>query len=331
MTVDGDWRGIEWRAVTTAVDGHKLMAGFELQDNLRLDQAALDLAEPANDIRIPGSGQRVGVLLQDEWAVSPQLTATLGWRLDRSGSDGNHTSPRAAVIWAATPSTTLKALAGRAHRAPNVYEKAFGDGVSLAANPGLSGERIDTLEAVADHRIGTDLALHASAYEWTIHGLITQGIDLVSGLPQYQSEAGPLIRARGLELSADKTWAGGARLRGNLSLQNVRAAGGGALPNSPQRLARVNLSAPWPWAGWRVGYEMRYDDSRLSLDGTRLGAYAVSNLTLGTPAWVPGLGLWLAVTNLFDKRYAHTGADTNWQNAFEQDGRSLRASAEYRF
>jgi outer membrane receptor protein involved in Fe transport len=39
----------------------------------------------------------------------------------------------------------------------------------------------------------------------------------------------------------------------------------------------------------------------------------------------------LNVGNLFDKRYAHPGADTNWQNALAQDGRSLRVAAAYRF
>ena len=35
--------------------------------------------------------------------------------------------------------------------------------------------------------------------------------------------------------------------------------------------------------------------------------------------------------NLFDKRYAHPGSDTNWQNAFEQDGRSVRLQLGFRY
>jgi outer membrane receptor protein involved in Fe transport len=46
---------------------------------------------------------------------------------------------------------------------------------------------------------------------------------------------------------------------------------------------------------------------------------------------VRGLELTFSAHNLFDKRYAHPGADTNWQNALEQDGRSLRVKASYRF
>jgi iron complex outermembrane receptor protein len=86
-----------------------------------------------------------------------------------------------------------------------------------------------------------------------------------------------------------------------------------------------------PWAGLRAGYEWRYDSQRLTLDGSKLGAFAVSNLHLSTEALTKGLEVSLGIQNLFDKRYAHPGADINWQNALEQDGRSARLSATYRF
>ena len=108
-------------------------------------------------------------------------------------------------------------------------------------------------------------------------------------------------------------------------------AGGAELPNVPKILGKVNLSAPLPFMGWRAGYELRYDSKRLSLDGTRLGGYAVSNLHLSTEALAKGLELSLGIHNLFDKRYAQPAADTNWQNALEQDGRSMRARMNYRF
>ena len=83
-------------------------------------------------------------------------------------------------------------------------------------------------------------------------------------------------------------------------------------------------------AGLHAGYELHYDSKRLSLDGSRLGGYALSNLTLSTDALAKGLTLSLSVQNLFDKRYAHPGADSNWQNALEQDGRSVRLMLGYR-
>jgi outer membrane receptor protein involved in Fe transport len=326
---EGDWHGTEWRVLSTAVAGHKLMLGIEAQDNVRTDQSVNDLADPANSFRIARSGYRIGLYAQDEWRLGETLTATLGFRVDRNKTTGTKASPRAALIWQAAPATALKALAGRAHRAPNVYESQYDDVYSQVSNPALAGERIDTLELVADHRIGADLAMRASLYRWTMHDIVTLGIDPVSGLTQYQS--GEEVKARGLELSVDRTWPAGARLRASVAAQDVAYAGGGTLPNSPKLLGKLNLSGPLPWGGLRAGYEWRYDSRRLTLDGSKVGGHAVSNLHLSTEALARGLELSLGIQNLFDKRYAHPAADTNWQNALEQDGRSVRLSASYRF
>ncbi|MBL0149924.1 MAG: TonB-dependent receptor [Ideonella sp.] len=324
-----NWYGIEARLLSTVIERHKLMFGVEAQDNVRYNQSILDAANPANDIYIPGSGYRIGVYAQDEWQVADSLTATLGLRMDRNSITGTHSSPRAALIWQASAATTLKALSGRAHRAPNTLEHDYYDGVAFVANPSLRGERIDTLELVVDHRVGSDLTLRASVYQWTLHDLITQITDTASGLTQYQS--GDAVKARGLELSADKTWSQGARLRGSVSLQSAAYAHGEGLLNSPKLLGKLNASSPLPWLGLHAGYEWRYDARRLSVDGSRLGGYAVSNLTLSTAALAKGLELSLSIHNLLDKRYAQPGAKTNWQNALEQDGRSVRAQLICKF
>ncbi|MDE2628302.1 MAG: TonB-dependent receptor [Burkholderiales bacterium] len=325
----GEWRGAELRLLSTAVAGHKLMLGLEYQDNTRQDQLIQDLANPVNNINLPKAGYRVGLYTQDEWRIVDSLTATLGLRVDRDDATGSKTSPRAALIWQATPATVLKALYGRAHRAPNVYERDYSDGLTQVANPALNGETIDTLELVVDHRFGPDLTLRGSVYQWKMRDLVTLGTDPVSGLSQYQS--GTPVKARGLELSADKTWSSGARMRGSVSLQRLAYENGTELLNSPAVLGKLNVSAPLPVAGLRAGYELRYDSKRLTLDGTKLGGYALSNLNLTTGDLAKGLELSLAVYNLLDKHYAQPGADTNWQNALQQDGRSLRVKLSYSF
>ncbi len=173
----GQWRGGELRLLSTAIDGHKLMLGFEGQDNARQDQFGYDIANPANNIAIRKSGYRLGIYAQDEWRLADTLTATLGVRMDRDDVTGTSTSPRAALIWQAAASTTLKALYGRAHRSPNAYERNYADGITQAANLTLDGETIDTLELVVDRRVGTDTALRASLYEWKMRDLVTLGTD----------------------------------------------------------------------------------------------------------------------------------------------------------
>lgn len=325
----GEWRGLEARALYTGLASHKLMLGIETQDNSKIEQHILDLANPANDISITGSGSRTGLYAQDEWRLAETLSATLGLRIDHDSRSGSRTSPRAGVIWQAMPSSLVKLLYGRAHRAPNAYERDYDDGFAQIANPALRGERIDTLELVVDHRVGQALSLRASAYQWTMHDLVTLGIEPLSGIAQYRS--GDPVKARGIELSADRTWSWGGRLRGSLSMQQARQADGGRLINSPRTLARINASAPLPASGLRLGYEFQFDGQRRTLDGSDVGGHALSHLNLVADRWLPGLSLGLSVRNLFDKRYSHPGADTNWQNTLEQDGRSIRLEARYRF
>jgi iron complex outermembrane receptor protein len=321
-----DWRGIEARVVSTAFAAHTLMLGVEAQDNYTENQAQIDYANPAVDIYYRNSGYRAGVYGQDEWRLSNTLATTLGLRVDHNDVIGSTLSPRLGFIWQAASDTAVKALYGVAHRAPNVNEDSP-QWVPGAATLGLSGETIGTLELDVDQRVGRDLALRASVYRWTLHDPIVVPEDSMSG--DFQNIQP--IDAVGVELSTDKTWDSGARLRDSVSLQHSEYRDDTEVVNSPKVLAKLNFSSPLPAAGLRLGYELRYDGRRLTLDGTTLGGYTVSNLYLSTESLAKGLELALALDNVGDKRYAQPASPTNWQNSLEQDGRSVRVKASYAF
>jgi outer membrane receptor protein involved in Fe transport len=84
-----------------------------------------------------------------------------------------------------------------------------------------------------------------------------------------------------------------------------------------------------PDFGARLGYELRYESSRLTLNGTTPGGYALSNLFLSTESLAKGLEISLGVGNLFNKRYAQPAPASHWQNSLQQDGRSVRADVRY--
>jgi iron complex outermembrane receptor protein len=328
-TAASDWQGGEVRLVYSGIANHKLMAGVEFQDNSRIEQTNDDLTMPGIETLVKRSGRRAGLYAQDEWRLAEDWSATLGFRVDDDDAMGTKVSPRAALIWLASPATTLKALYGRAYRAPNAYERDFNDGVSLVNSPSLKGEMVDTGELVLDLRLSRDLSLRGSVYQWNMRDIVTLGTDPVSGLPQYQS--GEEIQARGAELSAVKTWNSGARLRGSLSYQDVAYAGGADLPNSPQWLGKLLFSGPLPWAGLRVGTELHYGSRRRAIDGSWLDGYWLANLNLIAAHWMKGTEISFGIRNLFDKRYQHPGADTNWQTRLDQDGRSAQIKLDYRF
>jgi iron complex outermembrane receptor protein len=320
--------GAELRLLSTALAGHKLLAGFEIQYNPRADQASTAIpADPALDFVIRRPGHRAGVFAQDEWHLSDTVAATLGMRVDRNNVTGTKTSPRAALIWQASPATTWKALYGRAYRAPNAFERDYDDGYSQAANPALGAEFIDTLEAVLDQRIGRDLTLRASAYRWAMHDIISARIDPVNGIVHTDPGSGSMLAAGVVGRQDVAPVAPG--WRSSVSLQDVADATGGRLLNSPRCSASSTCPRRWP-ACWSA---MNGDTSASAWARTdlRLGGYAVSNLNLSAENLVPGMDVALGIYNLFDKRYAHPAAATNWQNAFEQDGRSVRVQLGFRY
>ena len=320
-----DLAGIETRVVSTALAAHTLMLGLEAQDNYDTSQSEIVAADPAQDVHIPGSGYRIGLYGQDEWRLANALAATLGLRVDHNDTTGTTLSPRLALIWQATAETTAKALYGIAHRAPNAFEDLDLSGFTEGSHSlGLSGETIDTLEFDLDQRVGRDLALRAAVYQWTLRDLIVE--NNISEV--YQNN--PPVDTRGIELSTDKTWDCGARLRDSLSIQHANYRSSGAeVVNSPKVLGKLNFSTPLPVDGVRLGYELRYDSSRLTLGGATLGGYALSNLFLSTESLAKGLELSLGVGNLFGKRYAQPASANHWQDWLEQDGRSVRADLHY--
>ncbi|PKO34341.1 MAG: TonB-dependent receptor [Betaproteobacteria bacterium HGW-Betaproteobacteria-7] len=326
---ESDWYGGEVRLLYTGIRRHKLAIGLEVQHNSRIEQSNDDRSTPGLDLRISDSGSRTGLYVQDEWRFADDWTAVLGLRVDRGSLAPTRASPRAALIWQASPQTAFKVLYGRAHRAPNAYERDYDDGISQIANPGLRGETVDTLELLADHRLARDFSLRTSIYQWRLRDIITLNTDALSGLTQYQS--GDSIDARGVEVSLARSWSSGVRLRGSVAYQHLAYADGRQLENAPRWLGRLNVIYPLPWLGLRLGYELQYEGRRKTLDGSMLDAYALSHVNLVADKWLRGMEVALGVRNLFGQRYHHPGADSNWQNRLEQDGRNVMLSVGYRF
>ncbi|MCW5601344.1 TonB-dependent receptor [Nitrosomonas sp.] len=330
-TGPSDWHGAEIRFVSTAVARHKLMLGVEYQNNTRIQQTTQVFVAPQDNVDIESAVLRTGVYLQDEWQITETLAATAGLRYDYNGWIGSRLSPRGALIWQATPKATLKALYGRAHRAPNSYERDFADGISQIANPHLNSETIDTVELIADYRITESMNLRTALYRWNMRNLIVfRDNPEQEKLPFFQQSDVDVI-ARGVEFSADKTWSWGGRLRASFALQDDKFAQS-RLVNSPQYLSKLNFTTPLPFAGLRLGYELQYNSKRKTLDDTHVGGYVLSNLNLMTDVRaIKGLQASLALYNLFDEHYLHPASDNNWQNSIVQDGRSVRFRLDYRF
>jgi iron complex outermembrane receptor protein len=323
------WHGTEFNVLYQGFTRHKFLLGVEFQDNTRADQIDAIVAAEFPDRVIEDSGYRAGLYIQHEWQLTDTLTSTLGLRVDRNDITGNQSSPRAGLIWQALPTTTVKALYGRAHRAPNGYEKDYYNDQREVFDADLPGETIDTYELLIDHQLSNELSLRGSAYKWRMPGILTLISDPDSGLSSYRPR--DVVQARGVELSVRMNTSAGFNLNASLAHQDVTYSTGAPLLNSPEWIGKFNLSAPLPWAKLLLAYELQYDAQRLTRNGRLLDDNWISHLNLSTSQWINHVDLSLSVRNLFNRKYEHPAAASNWQNALMQDGRSIQLRMDYRF
>lgn len=153
----GRWASLEARWTGRLAANHVLVAGLELQRNLRQDQD-YTLLEPvvSTETDVRGSSHRVGVFVNDEWTLPAGWRLNLGLRADRQLDGHSAVTPRLAALWSPAGGLTIKALAGRAYREPTAFESQYVDAMSLA-NPALASERLSSRElrsTGASHRTG---------------------------------------------------------------------------------------------------------------------------------------------------------------------------------
>ena len=325
------WWGGEVKLVSTGFERHKLVAGAEYQRDRQRDQYNFDTDPYAARLDERHSGNRFGMYLQDEVALRDDLLLNAGLRYDYHSTGGDAWNPRVALIFKASPASTLKALYGTAFRAPNAYELYYqlpGAG-GQKANPDLKAERIRTRELVLEHQLGADSRIGATVFQNTVSDLISQTQDPADGLLVYRNASKAV--ARGVALTFEQAWAGGARMRAGSSWQRTEdAASGALLANSPQFQAQLNLSLPLWRSGWNAGIEAQYLGPRNSLQG-RTGGYWLANTTLFSARLFKGAEISASVYNLFDHRYADPGAEEHLQDTIQQDGRSFRLKLTLNF
>lgn len=331
----GDWWSTELRLLSRAFSGHKLLVGGEYRRDLHRDQENYDLDPYFVNLHDNRSRRAYALYVQDEWALTGSTLVNLGVRHDGSDTDESATNPRFALIQKFSTGTTGKLLYGSAFRSPNVYEKYYVTGIAYKQSPDLASETINTLELVLEHYLSQDFRISASLFSYRINNLITLTTDPSDMLLVFRNVGE--VTARGAELSAERVWAGGTRLRASYTRQDAEDKDTGQwLVNSPHHLTKLNISTPVA-VGWYTGLELQYVSERLTPFGNTVGDYTVANLTLRTDRLLKNLDVSASIYNLFDNGYAdppsEEHADDLGRNltAIPQNGRNFRLKLNYRF
>jgi len=325
------WYGTEIQGVYTGWERHKVVVGLDARRDNRRDLSNFDKDPYELFLNSRSTNTHLGPFVEDEFTIRDDLRLNAGLRYDHTTASDSNTSPRFALIYAPTPATTLKALWGRAYRAPNAYETSYtmlGEGGQIG-NPELDSERIRTAELVWSQRLGTGTALTTSVFRYDIRDLISQQLDPDSGLLIFTNSGH--VRSEGLEVALDRVFDNGITARASYSYADVDdILTGQALQNSPRSLLKLGLTAPMAETGLVAGVDARYVDSRLGEDA-RIGAYELVDLTLTWPVVQERVELALSVRNVFDKRYSDPPGPAFIQNAIEQDGRTVLFRASFRY
>lgn len=263
------------------------------------DHQALTLGGEHREERLENAGLTGGVdtmthqavFLQDEISLGSNWTLTLGARLDDHELFGQESSPRAWLVWRATPRLTFKAGYGEAFRAPTLkqispnYVGAEGPHTFLG-NADIRPETSRSFE------LGVDWRDERSAY--TAHLYRNEVDDLIyyrrlrvePGIPPrtiYQYDNIEEARIDGLELSARHELGLGLALAATLNWMDARdARTDRTLSGRPEFTATPTLE--WKRGPWSAQVHWEYI-GRQYLEGAsgqeRVPDYSLVGASLG--------------------------------------------------
>lgn len=315
-----NWFGSDYRLNITTLLNHKLTLGAEAQSNTQLAQKDFDLSPFSIYVDNNHPNRTFGVFAEDEWRFDPQWLLNLGLRYDNHSDFSAVPSPRVALIYQPSEEMNIKAMVGSAYRAPNAYERFYGDAVTQEANPTLQPERMRSVELAADFRVSQGGRFGARIYKNEVRDMIDQVVDPTNGLLVFTNQAN--VQGQGIELNAEGRWSNGTRLRGSISRQRSHLPGGAELANSPQLLGKLVFSVPLQ-SGWTAAGEWQGMSDRISA-ASRVPGFGVVNLMLTSARLVNFGEISLRFYNLGNRRYLDPAPSGFTQDALVQDGRQFR-------
>jgi outer membrane receptor for ferrienterochelin and colicins len=325
--IRNSWIAGEVQLTKELGERHKIVAGVEFRDALRMDQMNYDTEVNLDDRRTTWN---TGVYLQDEYQVFDSLALNVGVRYDHFDTFGDTVNPRVALIYSPFSHTTLKFLFGTAFRPPNGYELYYGDGATQKANTDLKEERSTNYELILEQSLGRHFRGTVSGYYTRVKDLIVLTTDPADEMMLFRNIG--KVESKGVELLLDGKWDNGIRGRISYAFQDARdVAADEWLVNSARHLAKLHLLFPLVREKVFFGVEEQYTSRKKTGSGGRTGDFFVTNLTLSTRNLLHDFELSASVYNLFNTGYHVPASEEHVQESIRQDGRSFRVKATWRF
>jgi iron complex outermembrane receptor protein len=318
--------GAEGIAVVDPTSRHRLTIGSEFRNVFHAEYYELNPGLPASrDDKPIHTG---AVFSQDEFQASTSLTVVGGLRWDWNSRREGAVSPRLAVIFTPSASTTLKFLYGEAFRAPSAAEADIST-TYYVRNPLLKPERIRTVELNLERRVSAPLLFSGSLYGYRLHQLISQ-VELEDERVMYENvDAADGV---GGELELDYRSEGPLSASATYALQRATEGGSGRqLVNAPRHIGTVALTLSRHRRLQLTGVT-RYESGRRTFTGSTTSSFVRTDASLlWTPAVLQGAELSVRVTNLFDADYAVPAGVEHRLRTIPADGRTWSVKLSRRF
>ena len=261
-----------------ALGAHKITLGGEWRketlENAGLKNGADDAAHKA-------------LFAQDEIALSDTLMLTAGLRADHHAIFGSEVSPRAYLVWEASPALVVKGGFGHAFKAPTLkqispnYVGAEGPH-TFAGNGNIRPESSNSFEVGADWQVAPAWSLRATLFNTEVKDLITYRLLRTEGVRRfYQYDNVDAARIRGLE--AGMTWSVTRQIAwsNDLTLLHTRdKSTGQKLADRPS----TSLTSRLEWQGsegWSARLSGEFTGSQTGTDGAALPSYALWSASVG--------------------------------------------------
>jgi outer membrane receptor protein involved in Fe transport len=352
----GHWATAEQRLVFSFSSRVSLTLGGEGVYHFDVRQTARDAG--GDLLRQVGDGQkRYGVLAAYgilDAAIGKRAKVSLGGRVDHYTTFGTSLSPRVGVVVTPYERGNTKLTAGRAFRAPSIYELYYNDNRrTQIASPNLLPETILSAEVEHTHRITSTIALSGAAYVNYVRGLIdTTGAGTSFDPLQFVSTRNPLT-TMGAELGIRRDFRGGWMLSAYYGYSRAEVLADGRLStflrldkepgirnvaNTPTHAATFKGIAPFLVRGLSLSTRMTFEDrrwDRYEHDGEprqlRTRAAALWDLVMLAEDEKRNLSAAFGVYNVFEYRYRFpVGSEYSPLRTMPAAGRSLLLSVEIR-
>ncbi|HEV2327715.1 MAG TPA: TonB-dependent receptor [Verrucomicrobiae bacterium] len=329
----GQWAGLEAQVNKKIFDKDTLTFGAEYRNDFEQNLSVTETGAASGTASLQTNRDNYAIFEQADVAILDNLHVNAGVRYDQYGNYTPDWSPRAALIYNPWQQSTFKFVYGTAFRDPNVLELALTGG-----NTDVKPEKISSCEFIYEQGINRFLRSSIMAYYNRMDDLIGLGGSALN--TNFNAET------YGLEPSLEAKWNDfSARLSYSLQRTQDRSTKVG-LPDSPENMIKLNLSAPLYKNKLFAGLEIQYSGpsktevytppplvpSATVTPGPDSPGFTVVNLTLSShDLFIKNLELSAGVYNLFNTKYYEPASDFHLEPYIQQDGINFRLKATYRF